>query len=92
MLDGRTHARLLCIGLIAFFVAIFAPMPIAAQEQETPTPLPAPLETTPTPPTQEDKTQINKAHLPLIHSNGDNRPVVELQLPPDNPEKGMIYS
>ena len=91
MLDGRTHARLLCIGLIAFFVAIFTPMPIAAQEQETPTPLPAPLETTPTPPTQEDKTQINKAHLPLIHSNGDNRPVVELQLPPDNPEKGMIY-
>lgn len=91
MLHGRSHTGLLCIGLIALFAAIFTSMPVAAQDQETPTPLPAQLETTPTPPTQEEKTQTNKVHLPLIQSNGDNREVVELQLPPDNPEKGMIY-
>lgn len=89
MLDARPRISLLLGLLMALFVACLRPMPAVAQEQETPTPLPA--ENTPTAPLAVEETQRFKVLLPLIQRDSSNQQTVELQMPPDDPARGMIY-
>lgn len=76
-------------GYFSFLMILFI---ILALVTPTMTPVAAQNQAPPTPPAKEKQAQVYNVHLPLIQRGSNNGSQMELQLPPDDPERGMIYA